>query len=64
MRYISYIELRADGLRGNHFHRRKQEWVYVIQGALELIEDRSGTERARDAAISRLAAASPAPVIP
>jgi hypothetical protein len=37
MRYISYIELRAGGLRGNHLHRRKQEWVYVIQGALDLL---------------------------
>lgn len=37
MRYISYIELRAGGLRGNHVHKHKQEWVYVLQGAVELL---------------------------
>jgi oxalate decarboxylase/phosphoglucose isomerase-like protein (cupin superfamily) len=37
MRFIAYIELRAGGLRGNHFHKVKQEWVYVIQGEMELL---------------------------
>ena len=36
LRFIAYIELRAGGVRGNHYHLRKAEWVYVIQGALEL----------------------------
>lgn len=37
MRFIAYIELKDGAVRGNHFHHQKQEWVYVIQGALELL---------------------------
>jgi hypothetical protein len=32
--YIVAIELRANCIRGNHFHRQKEEWVYVVQGGL------------------------------
>ena len=31
-RYIAYIELAAGGVRGNHFHKVKAEWVYLIKG--------------------------------
>jgi hypothetical protein len=36
MRYLALIELKAGGVRGNHFHRRKKEFIYVLSGALEL----------------------------
>lgn len=37
MRFIAYIELRPGAVRGNHYHRHKAEWVYIIQGELELL---------------------------
>lgn len=37
MRYLAVIELKSAGVRGNHFHRRKKEFIYVLSGALELI---------------------------
>src|SRR5215813_11994312 len=37
IRYIAQIELQAGSVRGNHYHKVKQEWVYVISGELTLI---------------------------
>jgi hypothetical protein len=34
--YIVAIELRENCVRGNHFHREKEEWVYIVQGGLML----------------------------
>jgi mannose-6-phosphate isomerase-like protein (cupin superfamily) len=34
IRYLAIIELRAGGTRGNHYHKVKQELVYVIEGEL------------------------------
>jgi len=41
MRLITYIEFKPDGKpRGNHFHRKKLEIIYVIKGTLEVtLED-------------------------
>lgn len=36
MRYIAFLELRAGGVRGNHYHRFKQEWLYVASGEIRL----------------------------
>lgn len=36
MRYIAFVELRAGAVRGNHFHKVKQEWFYVCQGEVLL----------------------------
>lgn len=36
IRYIAYVELRPATTRGNHFHRVKQEWFYLIHGELTL----------------------------
>ena len=36
MHYIALVELRADAVRGNHFHRVKQEWLYIFQGEARL----------------------------
>ena len=47
IRYIAYVELRADGIRGNHYHKIKKEWAYVISGKLILaLEDIATHERA------------------
>jgi hypothetical protein len=35
--YIAFVELRAGGTRGNHFHQKKAEAVYVIRGEMVLI---------------------------
>jgi len=37
MRYLAFIELRAGSVRGNHFHKVKEEWVYMIRGEVLLI---------------------------
>src|SRR5438552_16535572 len=37
MRYLAYIELRAGAVRGNHYHKIKEEWIYMIQGEAALV---------------------------
>src|SRR5947209_10457753 len=40
VRYMAFIELRAGTVRGNHYHKVKEEWVYMIHGeALLVAED-------------------------
>ena len=46
MRYMAVIELRAGGLRGNHYHKVKEERIYVIAGRLRVhVEDPAAKER-------------------
>jgi mannose-6-phosphate isomerase-like protein (cupin superfamily) len=48
IRYIAAVELRPGAVRGNHYHHRKEEFLYVITGELELtVEDISSKERVR-----------------
>lgn len=37
MRYVAFVELRAGTKRGNHYHKIKREWIYVISGELSLV---------------------------
>jgi uncharacterized cupin superfamily protein len=37
MQYVAYAELRAGAVRGNHYHKIKQEWLYIISGKLSLV---------------------------
>lgn len=37
IRYLAFIELRAGSVRGNHYHKIKEESLYVIQGQLLLV---------------------------
>ncbi len=46
IRYLACVELRTGGIRGNHFHRAKEEFVYVISGELLLLAQ-DGREGAR-----------------
>jgi uncharacterized RmlC-like cupin family protein len=47
IRYIAYIEMREGTVRGNHWHRVKEEQIYVISGELLLVtQDRESEERA------------------
>jgi mannose-6-phosphate isomerase-like protein (cupin superfamily) len=40
MRYLAVIEFRPGGVRGNHYHKHKEEWVYLIEGEVGLtVED-------------------------
>jgi uncharacterized RmlC-like cupin family protein len=40
IRYIAQIELQAGSIRGNHFHKIKQEWIYMMSGeVMLLVED-------------------------
>jgi quercetin dioxygenase-like cupin family protein len=46
LRYLAYLELRAGSVRGNHYHKIKKEWTYVISGKLLLlVEDIATRER-------------------
>jgi mannose-6-phosphate isomerase-like protein (cupin superfamily) len=46
IRYLAFIELREGTVRGNHFHRVKQEFVYIIHGrALLWVEDTVSSAR-------------------
>jgi mannose-6-phosphate isomerase-like protein (cupin superfamily) len=47
MRYLAAIEARMGSDRGNHYHKVKEEWLYVLQGELlVLVEDVQTKERA------------------
>ena len=37
--YIALLELKAGGVRGNHYHRQKREYVYVISGKMDLVTE-------------------------
>lgn len=37
VKYLAFIELRAGSIRGNHYHKVKEEWVYIIAGEAALI---------------------------
>src|ERR1043165_7767924 len=37
VRYIAQIELQAGTVRGNHYHKIKKEWVYMMSGEVTLI---------------------------
>ncbi len=36
MRYLAFVELLPGRVRGNHYHARKQEWIYVLSGQVRL----------------------------
>ena len=47
IRYLAAIETRMGSDRGNHYHKVKEEWLYVLQGELfVLAEDIQTKERA------------------
>lgn len=47
MRYMALIELVQGTVRGNHYHKVKEEHIYVIQGELRVVaEDIQSGERA------------------
>lgn len=37
MRYVAYVELRTGAVRGNHYHKIKEEWIYIISGEVSLV---------------------------
>ncbi len=44
--FLTFLELRADSIRGNHYHKAKEEFVYVIRGGVSLdVEDIDSKER-------------------
>ena len=47
IRYMAVIETLLGSVRGNHYHKVKEEWIYVMQGELLLlVEDIQTKERA------------------
>jgi mannose-6-phosphate isomerase-like protein (cupin superfamily) len=36
IRYVAFIELCAGSVRGNHYHKIKEEWIYIILGQVLL----------------------------
>ena len=46
IRYIAFLELREGGARGNHYHKLKEEFLYLIHGEIQLVvEDLTTKER-------------------
>ncbi len=46
IRYLATVELRAGTIRGNHYHKFKPEWLYMISGAILLVvEDPASKDR-------------------
>jgi len=46
MRYIAFVELREGTVRGNHFHKCKDEWIYLLSGEVRLVvEDPQSKKR-------------------
>jgi mannose-6-phosphate isomerase-like protein (cupin superfamily) len=37
IQYIASVELREGGLRGNHYHKHKEEFLYIIEGEILLV---------------------------
>ena len=35
--YLAFIELKEGTKRGNHFHRIKEEYIYLLSGELVLV---------------------------
>jgi hypothetical protein len=35
--YIAAFDLVLGGVRGNHYHKRKQEYVYLLHGSISLV---------------------------
>ena len=47
LRHLCYVELRAGMVRGNHFHKLRHEYFYVIAGNLAVqLQDVSTKEQA------------------
>ncbi len=47
IRYLAFIEVRVGSDRGNHYHKVKEEWVYVMQGkVLVVVQDIETNARA------------------
>jgi uncharacterized RmlC-like cupin family protein len=45
-RYMATIELRSGAVRGNHYHRFKEEYMYIISGeVLLVVQDMDNQER-------------------
>jgi hypothetical protein len=45
IRYIAFVELRIGGVRGNHFHRVKEEQFYLSSGAVTLVAQELETNK-------------------
>ena len=37
IRYLAAVETRLGGDRGRHYHKVKEEWIYVLQGKVTVI---------------------------
>jgi quercetin dioxygenase-like cupin family protein len=47
MRYLAFVELREGTIRGNHFHKVKEEFIYVLAGRVRVVvEDTDDKARA------------------
>lgn len=45
LRYLAYIELVDGSIRGNHFHKEKNEYIYIIRGRIELVVKDTSTDQ-------------------
>ena len=45
IKYMAVIELRPGQPRGNHYHKIKREFIYVLDGKMELIVENIGNQQ-------------------
>jgi quercetin dioxygenase-like cupin family protein len=50
--HLAYVELKQQALRGNHFHKLRNEYFYMIAGEAELVVEDT-TSKTRDKALIR-----------
>ena len=45
IRYIACIELTEGSVRGNHYHKVKSEWIYLLSGQTDLLVKDIGSSK-------------------
>src|SRR4051794_13315460 len=53
MRYLAFIELKAGTVRGNHYHKNKEEWVYMMSGQVRLVVEEVDSKKREEVNIKK-----------
>lgn len=54
IRHVGLLTSAAESIRGNHYHREQKQWMYIVEGEINLLlQDRRG-EAGADAPVERV----------
>ena len=53
VKYIAFIELRKDSVRGNHYHKLKKEYLYMLSGTVTLVLEDTATQERQSCQLTR-----------